>query len=190
MPLTFAYGSNMDAQAMASRCKAARLIGRARLPGHRVALMPDGFATLVRDRAATAQGVLWELSFGDLAALDRYEGAAYVKITQPVLRDGGSPVRALVYIGKPGLGLGRAPADYMSRIVAVAREAGLTPDYVDVLRRLDRRALPSHALDDPDILKTRRFSRKTGTTFSHAAFAGETPEPVPRFRAIKNPQFL
>jgi len=126
----------MDAQAMASRCKAARLIGRARLPGHRVALMPDGFATLVRDKGATAQGVLWDLSFGDLAALDRYEGAAYVKITQPVLRDGGSPVRALVYIGKPGLGLGRAPEDYMMRIVAVASELELPSEHVDFLRRM------------------------------------------------------
>ena len=136
MPLTFAYGSNMDAEAMASRCPGAKMRGRARLPRHRVALLPDGFATLVRDAGAVAHGVLWDLSFGDLAALDRYEGDGYVKVSQPVLREGASPVRALVYIGKPAGGSGRAPEDYMTRIVAVAREVGLPNDHIDFLRRL------------------------------------------------------
>jgi hypothetical protein len=136
LPLTFAYGSNMDAHAMASRCPRAKMLGRARLPRHRVALLPDGFATLVRDPAATAHGVLWELSFGDLAALDRYEGDGYVKASQPVLREGSSPTRALIYIGRPAGGSGRAPQDYMTRIVAVAREVGLPDGHVDFLRRL------------------------------------------------------
>ncbi len=139
MPLTFAYGSNMDAQAMASRCPRGKMLGRARLPRHRVALLPDGFATIVRDIGATAHGVLWDLGFGELAALDRYEGVdkgAYVKVSQPVLREGASPVRALVYVGKPGKSLGRAPEDYMERIVAAARAAGLPQDHVDFLRRL------------------------------------------------------
>jgi hypothetical protein len=138
MPLTFAYGSNMDAQAMARRCPGAKLLGRARLPRHRVGLMPDGFATVVRDPSATAHGVLWEMSFGNLATLDRYEGiaeGAYVKVSQPVLREGASPVRALVYIGRPGI-LGRAPADYMSKVVAAARAAGLPVEHIDFLRRL------------------------------------------------------
>jgi gamma-glutamylcyclotransferase (GGCT)/AIG2-like uncharacterized protein YtfP len=138
MPLTFAYGSNMDAQAMARRCPRAKMLGRARLPRHRVALMPDGFATVVRDPAATAHGVLWELNFGELAALDRYEGiaeGAYVKVSQPVLREGASPVRALVYVGRPGV-LARAPADYMTKVVAAARAAGLPAEHIDVLRRL------------------------------------------------------
>jgi hypothetical protein len=112
------------------------MLGRARLPRHRVALLPDGFATLVRDPGATAHGVLWELSFGDLAALDRYEGDGYVKVSQPVLRQGLSPARALIYIGRPAGGSGRAPEDYMSRIVAVAREVGLPDGHVDFLRRL------------------------------------------------------
>ena len=91
MPLTFAYGSNMDADAMTRRCPSARLLGRAYLPRHRFDLLPDGYATVVRDPAATAFGVLWELSFGDFAALDRYEAVAqgaYRKISQPVLREG------------------------------------------------------------------------------------------------------
>lgn len=139
MPLTFAYGSNMDATDMSRRCPRAKLLGRARLPRHRFELMPDGFATLVRDAGAMAQGALWDVSFGDLTALDRYEGVArgaYVKISQPVLRENGSAVRALVYIGKAGVSLGRAPDDYMEKIVFAARELGLPIDYVDFLRRM------------------------------------------------------
>jgi gamma-glutamylcyclotransferase (GGCT)/AIG2-like uncharacterized protein YtfP len=145
MPLTFAYGSNMDVQAMARRCPGAKFLGRARLPRHRVALMPDGFATVVRDPAATAHGVLWEMSFGNLAALDRYEGiaeGAYVKVSQPVLREGASPVRALVYIGRPGV-LSRAPEDYMTKVVAAARAAGLPPEHIDFLRGLRAKNLKS-----------------------------------------------
>jgi hypothetical protein len=139
MPLTFAYGSNMDAAAMKQRCANARLLGRASLPRHRFALLPDGFATIVRDPAATVFGVLWDVSFGDLAALDRYEGVAqgaYGKITQPVLREGASPVRALIYVGVPGKSLGRAPADYMSKVVEAARSAGLCKEHIDFLRRV------------------------------------------------------
>jgi cation transport regulator ChaC len=142
MPLYFAYGSNIDAAAMARRCAKARALGRAFLPRHRFALMPDGFATIVRDPAATVAGVLWELSFSDLAALDRYEGVgqgaqgAYIKISTPVLREGASPVRALVYVGAPERSAGRAPADYMAKIVAAARGQGLSGDYVDFLRRV------------------------------------------------------
>jgi hypothetical protein len=133
MPLTFAYGSNMDSGAMARRCPGARLLGRAYLPRHRFALLPEAF------------GVLWKLSFGDLAALDRYEGVAqgaYRKIIQPVLREGASPLRALVYVGTPGKSLGRAPADYMSQIVAAARAQGLSGDYVDFLRRVAGEDVP------------------------------------------------
>jgi len=163
MPLTFAYGSNMDAQAMAQRCPRGKLLGRARLPRHRVGLMPDGYATLVPDAAAVAHGVLWDVSFAELATLDRYEGVAqggYVKISQPVLREVGAPVRALIYfgknLGKPGTRLGRAPDDYVEKIVAAAVEAGLPGEHVDFLRRL----------------------------------GGEDIAPPTRFRAIKNPHFL
>lgn len=139
MPLTFAYGSNMDAAAMARRCPRAKLLGRAVLPRHRVALTPEGYATVVRDPAARAAGLLWELSFADLAALDRYEEVAtggYRKIVQPVLREGASPTRALVYLAVPGKILGRAPPDYMAKIIAAAIAAGLSVDDVAFLRRL------------------------------------------------------
>jgi hypothetical protein len=136
MPLNFAYGSNMDAQAMASRCPGARFLGRAALPRFAFALMPDGYATVQRDPHAMTQGVLWDLSFGDL---DRYEGVAqgaYDKLSLPVLREKGASVRALIYIGRPGKVLGRAPADYMQKIILSAEAYEFEKDYVSSLRRV------------------------------------------------------
>ena len=121
---------------MAARCPKARLLGRARLPRHRVALMPDGYATLIRDASAMAQGALWEIAFSDLASLDRYEGEGYVKITQPVLREDARPIRALIYMGRAGASSGRAPADYMAGVIAAAAEIGLAVDYLNALRLL------------------------------------------------------
>jgi cation transport regulator ChaC len=136
MPLHFAYGSNMDRAAFVRRCPQARFLGRARLARHCVALMTDGFATVIRDSAAMAHGVLWELNFADLKALDRYEGAAYAKFGLPVLREGGAPVQALIYIGRQSGFSGRAPDDYMAKIVAAAVDHGFPADYVDFLRSL------------------------------------------------------
>jgi cation transport regulator ChaC len=137
MPLTFAYGSNMCVADMATRCPQAKMLGVARLPKFRFALLPDGYATIVRDPAAMTYGVLWELSFGALAALDRYEGVAqgaYDKLILPVLRDKGGAARALVYLGRPEASLGRPPADYMEKIVAAAKAHGLPREHVEGLR--------------------------------------------------------
>ncbi|MCW2273852.1 gamma-glutamylcyclotransferase [Rhodoblastus acidophilus] len=161
MPLTFAYGSNMCVADMAARCPHAKMLGMARLPKFRFALLPDGFATLVRDPAALTYGVLWELSFGALAALDRYEGVAqgaYEKLILPVIRDKGGAVRALVYLGRPEASLGRAPADYMEKIIASAVAHGFPREHVEFLRACGGISAPA--------------------------------EPPPKFRAIKNESML
>jgi len=160
MPLTFAYGSNMCVADMAARCRGARILGVARLPKFRFALLPDGFATLVRDPAAMTYGVLWELSFGALAALDRYECVAqggYEKLVLPVIREQGGAVRALVYIGRADAKIGRAPSDYMENIVAAAVAQKIPREHVEFLRACGGLA---------------------------------PVEPPPKFRAIKNESML
>ena len=90
MPLYFAYGSNMDVDAMARRCPRSKALGLARLERHRLAVMREGWLTAVRDPASAVHGVLWELALSDIAALDRYEGLSqglYVKLTQPVIAE-------------------------------------------------------------------------------------------------------
>lgn len=141
MPLYFAYGSNMDAAAMALRCPASQLIGRGRLHRHRFIIMKEGYASVVRDPRATVWGVVWDLALADVPALDRYEGVAsglYVKASQPVATEGGVK-RALVYFGRsaaPGI----PRPGYLEDVLAAARAAQLPSAYLQEVRNWMRRA--------------------------------------------------
>jgi gamma-glutamylcyclotransferase (GGCT)/AIG2-like uncharacterized protein YtfP len=145
MPLYFAYGANMDMQAMASRCPRSRPLGTARLARHRLFIMAEGFASIAQDPRANVHGVLWDLALADVPALDRFEDLArglYRKIQQPVLREPFGSARALVYVGhwaEPGV---PQPA-YWRGVVAAARERGLPPAYVAYLESLGASGAPS-----------------------------------------------
>ena len=138
MPLYFAYGSNMDAAAMAARCPRSRLIGRARLAGYRTIEMLSGFVSVAPDRRMCVHGVLWDVAVGDVAALDRYENVAhglYVKRRLPILREPVGSVGALTYVGaRPDLGA--APFGYLDGIVAAARAHALPDAYIGYLSGL------------------------------------------------------
>lgn len=137
MPLYFAYGSNMDCAAMVRRCPHGLALGAARLARHRFFIMESGYASIARDANAEVHGVLYQLAFSDIGPLDRYEevhNGLYAKITQPVLRDKGGPVRALVYIGRESR-TGRPVQGYLEAVVAAARTANLPPAYIAFLER-------------------------------------------------------
>jgi gamma-glutamylcyclotransferase len=103
--LVFSYGSNLDGAQMRARCPSARLLGRARLPGH--ALVFGGFsgrwggavASVVRRRGQAVEGILYALSKADLRALDGFEGAPWVyeRVARLVTTEGGARRRAFVY---------------------------------------------------------------------------------------------
>jgi hypothetical protein len=134
MPLYFAYGSNMDRAAMAMRCPRSRMIGLGRLPRHRVFITADGYASIARDPRRTVLGVMWEVPFADMPALDRYESVSsglYIKIDQPIVTESGAK-RALVYVGrstKPG----KPKPGYLESVLAAARDVGLPEDYLHEL---------------------------------------------------------
>ena len=140
MPLYFAYGANLDVAAMAQRCPRSRVLGLARLARHRVALMKEGYATVVADPSAMVHGLLFDLAFADVPALDRYEevgSGLSQKITQPVLRATGGSVRALVYVGRGGEARGAAPAPgYLEAVIAAAENVGLPAGHIAFLRSL------------------------------------------------------
>ena len=139
MPLYFAYGANMDRAAMAARCPRSTPLGPARLMRHRLAVMREGWLTVVRDPAFRVHGVLWDLALPDVPALDRYEGVAeglYVKAVQPVVAKAG-PKRALVYLGTND-GPGRARPDYLATVLAAARACEMPRDGLAILERLAR----------------------------------------------------
>ena len=122
MPLYFAYGSNMDVEAMARRCPRAKPIGLARLARHRHAIMREGWLTAARDPKTDVHGVLWDVAFADMPALDQYERLAdglYAKAIQPVIGERGAK-QALVYFGANS-GPGVAAADYIAGVLAAAR---------------------------------------------------------------------
>jgi hypothetical protein len=140
MPLYFAYGSNMDVAAMARRCPASKPIGLARLPRHRLVIMREGYASVVRDPRREVRGMLWDLALADVPALDRYEGVAgglYTKVQQSVLAASGAR-RALVYVGRDA-GPGVPRPGYLEAVAAAARSAGLPDGYVRELERLSPR---------------------------------------------------
>ena len=130
MPLYFAYGANMDAAAMASRCPVSRLVGGGHLPRHRFIIMREGYASVVRDPARTVWGVLWDLALDDVPALDRYEGVAgglYAKANLPVTTGAGVR-RALIYLGR-STAPGRPRPGYLDAVLAAAQAARLPPAY-------------------------------------------------------------
>ena len=130
MPLYFAYGSNMERAAMHKRCPRSTPVGPARLMGHRFFVCADGYASVARDPRRVVWGLLWDLAFADVPALDRYESLAtglYAKTVQPVLSPQG-PRRAILYVARstaPGV----ARSNYMEGVVAAAAEAGLPEAY-------------------------------------------------------------
>jgi gamma-glutamylcyclotransferase (GGCT)/AIG2-like uncharacterized protein YtfP len=136
--LYFAYGSNLNSQAMLARCPHSKPLGLARLAKHRIFIMEDGYASIRPDPRAFVHGVLYDLAFSDVHALDRYEEVSrglYRKINQPVLRAAGAPVRAMVYLGR-SLNEGRPSPDYWQPILAAATGWGLPRPYISMLEAL------------------------------------------------------
>jgi hypothetical protein len=140
MPLTFAYGANMDVAAMALRCPRSRPLGVARLLRHRLAAMREGWLSVARDERGTVHGILWDVALADVAALDRYEGVhkgLYIKALQAVATDAGAK-RALVYIGA-NIGPGTVRADYLAAVIAAARHWELPAEALASLAAFSRR---------------------------------------------------
>jgi gamma-glutamylcyclotransferase (GGCT)/AIG2-like uncharacterized protein YtfP len=140
LPLYFAYGSNMNVEAMARRCPRSKALGLARLERRRLAVMREGWLTAVRDPSSAVHGVLWDLALSDVAALDRYEGVPqglYAKFTQAVIAER-APRRAIVYFGA-NAGPGAAPPDYIAEVLAAARAWPLPEEGVEALERIAKR---------------------------------------------------
>jgi gamma-glutamyl AIG2-like cyclotransferase len=140
MPLTFAYGANMDVAAMALRCPRSKPLGPARLMRHRLTAMREGWLNVTRDARASVYGILWDVALADVAALDRFEGlreGLYVKALQSAVTQAG-PKRALVYFGADA-GPGIVRADYLAAVIAAARQWELPAEALASLAAFARR---------------------------------------------------
>ncbi len=92
----FAYGMNTNLEQMAARCPGAVCLGPAWINDY--ALVFRYFADIKPAAGGWCDGVLWEITDGNLAALDRLEGYPwhYTRFTVVVHTDRGSDT-ALVY---------------------------------------------------------------------------------------------
>ena len=127
----------MDLEAMRQRCPRSRAQGHGRLACHRLAVTEEGTFTVARDPRTDVYGLLFDLALADVSALDRYEEiarGAYAKMTQPVLRTAGAPVRALIYVGRTSSA--RAPrADHLAIVQKAANDLRFPPRYIAALDR-------------------------------------------------------
>jgi gamma-glutamylcyclotransferase (GGCT)/AIG2-like uncharacterized protein YtfP len=95
--LYFAYGSNLDLDAMASRCPDSEPVGVATLGGW--ALTFRGVADIEPRKGARTHGAVWRISARDLERLDAYEGypGLYRREFVSVQASDGA-VRAITYV--------------------------------------------------------------------------------------------
>ncbi len=149
MQAYFAYGSNLSVSQMAHRCPDAVDPRPATLADHDWLINERGVATVEPFEGGEVHGILWQVSDGDLAALDRAEG-----VPQRYRRDrltvdtADGPVEAWVYIDhrvQPG----QAREGYLERVIAAAAHHGLPDRWVEFLHRWDPVNWPRQ-LGEPD----------------------------------------
>lgn len=137
MTLYFSYGANMDPVHMEKECPGATRIGPAILSGYRFGIAHAGYGTARPDPDAVIRGVLWRLTPGDEAALDRFEGVPeglYYKSSLAVSGVEGDCDAMLYRASDPAPGT--PVAGYLERIVEVAESLQFPPDYIGELRAL------------------------------------------------------
>ena len=143
--LYFAYGADMQAEALADALGHPVEGRRGRLPGFRLAFTAHsddwegGVADIVREEGAEVEGVLFELSPADELRLGFAEGLVEGPYRRRRVRaetEGGEEVEALareVAQKEPHI----APsASYLDAMVSGATEQGLSEAYVDFLMQL------------------------------------------------------
>jgi gamma-glutamylcyclotransferase (GGCT)/AIG2-like uncharacterized protein YtfP len=138
----------MAAEVMDEWCGEHRFLGPARLDGFRLLFLRRsvrwraGAADIVPEQGAATWGALYEVSDGDLEALDEKElaGSGYARIGVDVVTGGGARSRAIAYevIEKEPHELAPTP-EYLALLARGARERGLPDEWIEVLETLPER---------------------------------------------------
>ena len=137
MPLYFAYGANIDSEAMARLCPQSKLIGPARLARFRFFIHASGRASVAPAASKIVHGMLWDIAMRDMRSLDMSEnipGTPCQKLQQVVISATGAR-RALVYMAaddRPGI----AKGPYMQSLLLAGAKAELPAAYLGELSRL------------------------------------------------------
>lgn len=133
----FAYGSNLCAVQMARRCPDAADPRPAVLADHDWLINERGVATVEPLIGSAVHGVLWRLTDGDLAVLDRAEGVPlrYRRQALPVRTSEGL-TQAWVYIDHR-VEAGAPRPGYLERVIGGAVHHGLPKSWINFLHRWD-----------------------------------------------------
>jgi len=156
VPLTFAYGSNMNPRQMADRCPSARFVCVADLADHSLDFTRKsvrrncGVADAVASPGGKVCGVVYEVSEGDLFELDASEGFRAERYTNSYWR------RECIVVEVPAEGVSRTrhlqvwayfaerqpdpplPShQHKELIVSGAKAWGLPQDYIAELERIE-----------------------------------------------------
>lgn len=130
-----AYGSNLNLEQMAQRCKNAKIAGTAELSGYRLLFRGrphNAHATIERSEGGNVPVLLWKVSVRDEACLDLYEGFPryYGKVSLPVELDG-KTVTAMAYVMQPGFDRNEPSPFYLDTIREGYRSAGFDQAVLD-----------------------------------------------------------
>jgi len=138
--LYFAYGSNMAASVMERACPGHRCLGRASLPGYRVAFTRrsvrsgTGVADIVPSEAGEVWGMVYELDTAHLDTLDRKEGNGWAYRREPLrvrASHDGAEHDALAYrVISPRADEVAPSAQYLHDLLDAARARELPDAYV------------------------------------------------------------
>ena len=140
----FAYGSNLHTKRLGQRLASARLVGVYALRGHALRFHKvgkDGSAKCdafhTGKSADQVLGVLYEISAGDEATLDRLEGlgVGYRKEQVNLCNAAGEQAVAFTYRATRIDETLRPFSWYKHHVLEGAREAGLDPHYVAAIAR-------------------------------------------------------
>ena len=133
--LYLAYGSNLNLEQMAQRCKNAKIAGTAELSGYRLLFRGrphNAHATIERSEGGNVPVLLWKVSVRDEALLDRYEGYPYYydKVQIPVELDG-KTVSAMAYVMQPGFECNNPSSVYLHTVRDGYQAAGFDQAVLD-----------------------------------------------------------
>ena len=140
----FAYGSNMMETQMKNRCPSAEWIGKGWVLGYRLCFprrsrhWQGGVAGLSEDPRGMVEGVLYELTEGDLGRMDEFEGVPqghYRRKTVAVELERQTFIEAWIYIAiSEGAASFDPSVEYIDTMLRGAVEHGLSGDTIQMLR--------------------------------------------------------
>jgi hypothetical protein len=145
----FIYCEWLDSDLVKKSLPDVKFVSKATLKDHKVAFssftedvsdeMMYGGCHLEGAPGQTLYGVLYEISDGELAKLDkltRVEEGRYAKKYPTVLDGSGKSYHAVAHSIKNPKGPSRPTKDYMDHMIKGAKEHGFPESYIDLLEKL------------------------------------------------------